>query len=244
MTELRENERIDSLQRKGYAVIQNSKQFCFGIDAVLLSWFAEVRPGEEVMDLCSGSGVIPILMEARYSCGQYSGLEIREDMTDMAARSAKMNGLTEKLRFFCGDVKEASKIFGRAAFDVVTVNPPYMAAGSGIVNPDPALAAARHELFCTLEDVLREAAAILKPGGRFYMVHRPERLPGILEKMRAYGLSPKTLKLVYPQEGKDAVLLLVSGTRGKKELLKILPPLTVYASDGGYTEEVKRIYHE
>ena len=244
MTLLKQNERIDDLQRKGYRLIQNRKQFCFGIDAVLLSWFAKAWPGERVIDLCSGSGVIPILMEARYGEGTYVGLELNGEVCEMASRSVEMNGLAGRIRMVNGDVRTAAAFFGKESFDAVTVNPPYMPKGKGLVNPDPALAAAKHEVFCTLEDVIREAAALLKVGGRFYMVHRPARLKGILEQMDVCGLSPETLTFVHSSAGKDAVLLLVSGVRGRKALMKITAPLFVYNEDGSYTAEVRRIYDE
>ena len=170
-----EGERLDDLERKGYKIIQNPKKFCFGMDAVLLTGFSKVKEGERCLDLGTGTGIIPILLEARTQGEHFTGLEIQEESADMAARSVQYNHLEEKVDIVVGDIKEASQIFGAASFDVVTSNPPYMNDLHGLKNPELPKAIARHEVLCTLEDVVREAARLLKPGGRFYMVHRPFR---------------------------------------------------------------------
>ncbi|MBR3642513.1 MAG: methyltransferase, partial [Parasporobacterium sp.] len=170
------DERIDDLERDGLKLIQNAKWFRYGVDAVLLSWFARAKEGETVLDLCTGTGVIPILMTAKTKAKSFTGLEIQEAVAEMARRSVALNHLEEKVHIECGDVKEASVIFGGASFDVVTVNPPYLTAGGGISSPDHSRAVSRQEVLCTLKDVLRESAKVLRPGGRFYMVHRPFRL--------------------------------------------------------------------
>ncbi len=241
---LREGERIDELNRRGYRIIQNPNGFCFGVDAVLLAWFAEVREGEQVADLGSGTGIVPLLMDARNGCGTYVGVELQEDMAEMAGRSAALNGAESRIRFVSGDLCEASALLGRASFDAVTANPPYIKAGDGILNPDDGRAIARHELLCSLTDVLREGAALLREGGRFYMIHRPERLPEILEGMRAYRLAPSRLLPVCPKPGKDAAMVLISGTKGGHDRLRILPQLTLRAEDGELTAEARAIYED
>ena len=168
---LKEHERLDDLHRNGYRIIQNEKAFCFGMDAVLLSGYAAVRERERAADLGTGTGIIPILLEAKTGGEHFTGLEIQAEMADMARRSVALNHLEEKIDIVCGDIKEASQIFGAASFDVVTTNPPYMNDAHGLQNPDPVKAIARHEVLCTLEDVVREGAKLLVPGGRFYMVH-------------------------------------------------------------------------
>ena len=168
---LKEDERLDDLQRNGYKLIQNTKIFCFGIDAVLLCSFTKVNEGDKVLDLCTGNGVIPILLKGRTKGSRFSGLEIQDINVDMAKRSVEYNGIGEFVDIVKGDVKEASGIFGGASFDVVTCNPPYMNENHGLKNPDSHKAIARHEILCTLEDVVREGAKVLKPGGRFNMVH-------------------------------------------------------------------------
>ena len=241
---LREGERLDDLERKGYRVIQHPKTFCFGMDAVLLSAFARILPGERAADLGTGTGIIPILMEARTGNGCYVGLEIQPEMAERASRSVALNGLEEKIRILCGDLVSASALLGRASFDVVTSNPPYMKADGGLISPDSAKAIARHELCCTMEDVAREAAALLKPGGRFYLVHRPERLTEILDTLHRLRLEPKCLRMVHPYVDSPANLFLLEAVRGGAGGMKVSPPLVIYRKPGEYTEELVRLYRD
>lgn len=240
--ELRENERIDDLQRNGYRIIQNKEKFCFGMDAVLLSGFAQVKPGEQVIDLGTGTGIIPILLEAKYEGKHYTGLEIQEEMAGMAARSVKMNGLEKKIDIVKGDICRAGEIFGLAVFDVVTCNPPYMNDAHGLKNPELPKAIARHEVLCTLEDVVREGMKILKPGGRFYMVHRPHRLVEVISMLVRYKLEPKRIKLVHPYVDKDANMVLIEAVRGGRSMVKVEAPLVVYKEPGIYTDEIYEVY--
>ncbi len=239
---LKVGERVDDLNRNNYKIIQNAKKFCFGMDAVLLSGFTKVLPGEKVLDLGTGTGIIPILLEAKTEGKHFTGLEIQEESADMAKRSVAMNGLEDKIDIVIGDIKEASALFGLASFDVVTSNPPYMNHGHGLVNPGDAKAIARHELLCSLEDVLREAARLLKPGGRFYLVHRPFRLVEIMKTMTAYKLEPKRMKLVYPYVDKEPNMVLLECIKGGKSMLKVEAPLIVYKEQGVYTDEIYDIY--
>lgn len=183
---LKPNERIDDLQRNNYRIIQDPERFCFGMDAVLLSGFAKAKEGDHVIDLGTGTGIIPILMEAKTKASNLVGLEIQPESADMAQRSVELNHLEKKIRIVTGDIREASSIFGAATFDVVTSNPPYMTEHHGITNEKSPKAIARHELLCTLEDVICQAAKLLRPGGSFYMVHRPFRLVDIMVLMREY----------------------------------------------------------
>ena len=240
--ELKAGERIDDLQRNGYQIIQNEEKFCFGMDAVLLSGFAKVKPGEHVLDLGTGTGIIPILLSAKTEAGHLTALEIQEESADMARRSVELNGLSEKISVVTGDIKEASKLFGKAVFDVVTTNPPYMNDNHGLKNPDLPKAIARHEVLCSLEDVIREASFVLKPNGRFYMVHRPFRLAEIFAVMQKYKLEPKAMRLVHPFEDKEPNMVLIEGLKGGKSMIKIAPPLIVYKEPGAYTDEIYDVY--
>lgn len=240
--DLLEKERIDELHRNHYKIIQNPDGFCFGMDAVLLSGFAVVRKGERVLDMGTGTGIIPILLEAKTEGEHFTGLEVQKRSVDMARRSVLLNDLQEKVDIVDGDIKEASVIFGKAVFDVVTTNPPYMNENHGLLNPDMPKAIARHEILCTLEDVVREAAAVLKPGGRFYMVHRPRRLIEIIEMLSAYKLETKRMKPVYPSLGKEANMVLIEAIRGGKPLLKMEAPIVVYKEPGVYSDEIYEIY--
>ncbi|NLL92562.1 MAG: tRNA1(Val) (adenine(37)-N6)-methyltransferase [Clostridiales bacterium] len=242
MINLLPGERIDDLERNGYKIIQNSDKFCFGMDAVLLSGFAQVKTGEKVLDLGTGTGIIPILLEGKTEGKHFCAIEIQEESADMARRSVALNCLEEKIDIINGDIKEASSIFGRASFDVVTTNPPYMNDNHGLKNPDLPKAIARHEVLCTLEDVVREAAAVLKDKGRIYMVHRPHRLIEIITTMKEYKLEPKRIKMVHPFIDKDANMVLIEATKGGNPFLKVEKPLIVYKEVGKYTDEIYDIY--
>ena len=240
---LNPDERLDDLQRDGYKLIQNSKIFCFGMDAVLLSSFAIVNEGDKALDLGTGNGVIPILLKARTKGKHFTGLEIQDINVDMARRSVEYNQIQADVEIIKGDIKEASAIFGGASFDVVTTNPPYMNENHGLQNPESHKAIARHELLCTLEDVVREAAKVLKPQGRFFMVHRPHRLVEIFEQMRKYGIEPKRMRMIHPFIHKPANMVLIEGVRGGKPMLKVEEPLIIYEEQGKYTKEVIDLYN-
>lgn len=239
---LKDNERIDDLQRNGYQIIQNQKGFCFGMDAVLLSGFASVKPGEKAIDLGTGTGIIPILLEAKNQGIHYIGLEIQEEVADMAKRSVELNRLEDKITIVKGDIKEASRLFGAASFDVVTSNPPYMNDAHGLKNPDLPKAISRHEVLCTLNDLAREAAKLLRPGGRFYLVHRPHRLIEIITALKGVGLEPKRMKMVHPFVDKEANMVLIEAVRGGKSMIKVEAPVIVYKEPGVYTDEIYTIY--
>lgn len=237
-----ENERLDELHRNGYYIIQNPKRFCFGMDAVLLSGFARAKEGERVLDLGTGTGIIPILMEAKTAAEDFTALEIQEESADMARRSVLYNHLEEKIKIVTGDIKDASKIFGASSFDIVTTNPPYMIGEHGLSSASEAKAIARHEVLCTLEDILRESAKLLVPGGRFYMVHRPFRLAEIFSRMVEYKIEPKRMQLVYPYVDKEPNMVLIEGLRGGKSRLAVEKPLIVYKEPGVYSDEIYDIY--
>lgn len=236
------HERVDDLERNGYRIIQDPAKFCFGMDAVLLSGFAAVKKGGRAIDLGTGTGIIPILLSAKTPGSEYIGLEIQPEMAEMAGRSIKLNELEDKIHIVEGDICRASEIFGKAVFDTVTCNPPYMNQNHGITNPGDAKAIARHEILCTLEDVIREAAALLKPGGHFYMVHRPHRLAEMIPLMHQYRLEPKRMRMVHPYVREEANMVLLEATRGGNPWMKVEPPLVVYKEPGVYMEEIHEIY--
>lgn len=244
MININPGERLDDLERKGYKIIQNSEKFCFGMDAVLLSAFAKADKDDVCIDLGTGTGIIPILMEARYDVAHLTGLEIQEESADMARRSVIYNNLQDKIDIVTGDIKEASSIFKKASFDIVTSNPPYMNDNHGLKNPHLPKAIARHEVLCTLEDVVREATLLLKPGGRFCMVHRPHRLIEIITCLKYHKMEPKRIRLVHPYADKEANMVLIESVRGGKPYLKVMEPLIVYNENGEYTEELLQVYRE
>ena len=240
--ELKAGERIDELQRNGYQIIQNENGFCFGMDAVLLSGFAKVKRGENALDLGTGTGIIPILLEAKTEGRHFTGLEIQETSADMAQRSVCLNDLNEKVEIIRGDIKEATDLFGKASFDVVTSNPPYMTGQHGLVNPDMPKAVARHEILCTLEDVIGQASALLKENGRFYMVHRPFRLAEIFSMLVRYKLEPKRMQMVHPYIDKEPNMVLIEAMKGGKSRITCEPPIIVYEKPGVYTRQIYDIY--
>ena len=241
-TILCDGERIDDLQRDGRKIIQHPGRFCFGMDAVLLSAYAKASAGDSVIDLCTGTGVIPILMESRYPGSNYLGIELQEESADMARRSVLLNGREQAIQIRQGDVRAYKEIARAGSADVVTVNPPYAKVRSGRQNATDAYSIARHEICCTLADVLRCAAYLLRSGGRFYMVHRPERLAEILSEMHAARIEPKRMTLVYPRQEREPNIVLIEGLRDGAPGMRIAKPLYIYDEAGQYTDEVRRIY--
>ncbi|MBO6242771.1 MAG: tRNA1(Val) (adenine(37)-N6)-methyltransferase [Butyrivibrio sp.] len=240
--DLKPGERLDDLQRNGYRIIQDPERFCFGMDAVLLSGFATAPDGGRLLDLGTGTGIIPILMAAKTRAKELIGLEIQPESADMANRSVILNDLGERVKIISGDIKEAGDLFEAASFDVVTSNPPYMIGGHGLQNPEGPKAIARHEVLCDLEDVVKAAARCLRPGGKFYMVHRPFRLAEIMVVMNRYKLEPKRMRLVYPFIDKEPSMVLIEGARGGKSRITVEPPLIIYESQNKYTKEIYDIY--
>ena len=240
-TLLKNKERLDDLQN-GYHIIQDPGRFCFGMDAVLLSGFTRIKKGEKVLDLGTGTGIIPILLESKTEGSHFTGLEIQPDSADMAERSVQYNHLEEKISIVIGDIKDASNIFGASSFDVITTNPPYMIGEHGIKNEADAKTIARHEVLCTLDDILMQSSRMLKQNGRFYMVHRPFRLTEIFSKMVQYKIEPKRMQLVYPFVDKEPNMVLIEGYKGGKSRLSIEKPLIVYKEPGVYMPEIYEVY--
>ena len=239
---LKENERIDSLQRNGYSIIQNSTRFCFGMDAVLLTEFVNLKKGDRVIDLCTGTGVIPILLCAKSQAEHFEAVEIQEETADMAKRSVILNNLEDRIDVKCEDLNNLKSVFENASFDAVTVNPPYMIPGKALVNPDESKAIARHEIKCTLRDVLSESSRLLKNGGKLFMVHKPERLDEIIVAMKEVKLEPKRLRIVYPRIDSKPNMILIEGAKCANAGMIVEKPLIIYDESGKYTREVAKIY--
>ncbi len=241
MTELLEGERLDDLQN-GYKIIQDPQKFCFGIDAVLLADFARIGENQRVLDMGTGTGIVPVLLKARTKGGHFTGLEIQEECADMARRSVRYNHLEEDISIVTGDIKEAGEIFGNSVFDAVTCNPPYMIGQHGLKNPDLPKAIARHEILCTFEDVACQAARVLTSRGRLFLIHRPFRLAEIFATLQKYRLEPKRMRMVHSYVDREPSMVLIEALYGGKSRLLVEKPLIIYDSCGNYTQEIREIY--
>lgn len=237
-----EGERLDDLQCKGYHIIQNPDIFCFGMDAVLLSDFVSSKKKSRVIDLGTGTGIIPTLMHGRDKGSHFTGLELQEYSADMARRSVIYNSLQEDIDIVQGDIKEVASIFKASSFDVVTSNPPYIQGSHGLFNKTDPKNIARHEIMLNLEDVVKAAAYLLVPGGNFAMVHKPFRIAEIIRLLSKYKLEPKRMCMVQPYEDKEPNMLLIEATKGGNPMVKVEPSLIVYNKDGSYTEELLKRY--
>ena len=240
---IKANERLDDLQCKGYMIIQNPDLFCFGMDAVLLADFVKSKPRGKAIDLGTGTGIIPILMEARDKASHFTGLEIQDVCADMSQRSVCYNNLEDKIDVIKGDIKEVTQLFESASFDIVTSNPPYIKESHGLANPYEPVNIARHEVLLSLEDVIKAAGYLLKVGGTFAMVHKPFRLAEIFNLMNKYHLEPKRMCMVQPFLDKEPNMVLIEACKGGKSMIKIEPSLIVYNKDGSYTDELLKRYN-
>lgn len=236
------DESIDDLQLNGLMLIQKQSGFRFGVDAVLLSDFANVKKKHRVLDLCTGTGIVPFLVYGKYSPKEVWGVEIQEDMVEMANRSSQLNSTDDIVRFKCADLKDKKLVSELGRFDVITVNPPYKLNNAGILNPNDKLAIARHEILCNLEDVIVSARRLLADNGRMFIVHRPERLADIFGLMRKYNIEPKRVKMIHPSAKKAPNIVLVEGQRDGGAFLKWDEPLYVYDENGNYSKEIDKIY--
>ena len=232
--------------KNGYKILQDSERFQFGIDAVLLADYASksLKEKESVIDLGTGTGIIPLLMVNKCKTAAFTGLEVQKESADMAARSVAMNGLEGQIQIVHGDLKEAGSLFPRHSFNVVTCNPPYMIDAHGRNNEQDALTIARHEVLCTLEDVVTAADYLLATHGSFFMIHRPFRLPEIFSSLEKHKMEMKRMRLIYPFADKEPNMVLIEARKNAKRRLTIEPPLIVRNDDGEYTVEVQDIYNK
>ena len=224
--ELKNSEVLEDLGN-GFHIIQDKEKFCYGTDAAVLANFAVAKPKEKVIDLCSGTGIVPILMCKNTHCNHFTALEIQEDMCLLIERSIAVNQLENRLQVKCGDLKLVKEYYASGSFDVVTCNPPYMIPGTGKTNESESVRIARHEIMCNLEDVIRAAAYLVKSGGRFYLVHRAERLVDIFTIMRLNRIEPKRLTWVMATPKSEPSLVLVEGQKDRKSGLVTTTPLYV-----------------
>lgn len=240
---LKENERIDDLELNNLKIIQNKNGFCFGIDSVLLSNFAkEIKNNANVIDLGTGTGILPILLSAKTKAKHFDAIEIQDEVADMAKRSVKLNDLDEKIMVINGNIKDLNNI--RDKYDIVITNPPYMKKETGLNNDNISKLISRHEIECTIEDIAKISFNILKDNGEIYMVHRPDRLMDILYYFRENKLEIKKIQFVYSKENKQASLVLLKAVKNGHSFMKVEEPLYIYNNDGTYTNKILEIYNK
>lgn len=238
---LKENEKIDMVPGTDYKIIQSKEKFSYGIDAILLSHFAQ--PKGKVVDLGTGTGIIPLRLVDKLEKGKIYGIEIQEEMADMAGRTVKLNSLEEKIEILHMDLKNLEGVFEKSSINTITTNPPYMKLGGALVNEDENFALSRHEIACSLEDIIKVSQYLLEPLGKLYMVHRPNRLVDIIYLLRKYKLEPKKIRFVQSKVDKKPNLLLIEGVKDAGADLKFHKPLIIYQEDNTYTDEIYEIYY-
>lgn len=241
---LKKDERIDDLEYKGLKIVQNKNWFCFGIDSVLLSDFAkEIKNNSTVLDLGSGTGIISILLSKKINAKKIIGVEIQKDVYEMSKKSILLNDL-QNVEFINEDIKNLNNIIKNNSCDAIVTNPPYMKNNSGIKNDNEYKLISRHEIKCNIEDIIKISSKLLKDNGELYMVHRPDRLVGIIETLRKYKLEPKKIRFVHSRQGENSNLVLIKAIKNSGEFLKVEKPLYIYKKDNKYTDEVLEIYNK
>ncbi|OON97512.1 MAG: hypothetical protein ATN36_03145 [Epulopiscium sp. Nele67-Bin005] len=245
MLNIKPHERVDDIQCRGYQLIQNPEVFCFGIDAVLLAHYTKiVRQNTQILDIGTGTGIVPILMHGVYNKGNYTGIDIQEDMVEMANRSVLLNKIEQDVCIKCVDIKDFKQHFKSEQFDVITCNPPYMKPSAGLKNENCSKTIARHEVACTLEDIICASKFLLKEKGKLVLIHRAHRLVDILYFMRQYKIEPKRMQMIYPKVNKAPTMVLVEGVKYANAELRVDAPLIVYNEDSTYTKDIENIYSE
>jgi len=243
--DLLEDERIDDLEYKGLKIIQNKNGFCFGIDSVLLSDFAKnIKKNAKVIDIGTGTGIISILLSKKTELSKIYGVEIQEEVANMAQRSVQLNNLQDKIEIINSNIKNIFDILNQNDFDAIVTNPPYMKVNTGAINEEKKKLISRHEVECTLEDIIKISYKLLKSNGEFYMVHRAERIVDILFYLRQYKLEPKILRFIQPNLNKEPNLILIKAVKNAGYQLNIKKPLIVYDQKGNYTDEILEIYNK
>lgn len=243
--ELKGNERIDDLEYKGLKIIQNKEGFCFGIDSILLSDFAkDIKRGTRVLDLGTGTGIIATLLCGKTELSEITGIEVQEEVYEMAKRTIQLNHLENKFKLIQDNILNLNNYFEKNSFDVVVTNPPYKKKETGIQNEDTRKLISRHEIKANLEDFIKISKDMLKDKGEFYIVYRPERLVDLLSIMRKYKIEPKRIRFVYSNIHAVSKLVLVQGVKNARPFLKLEPNLYIYDENGNYTDEILKIYHK
>ena len=242
---IKDDERIDDLEYKGLKIIQNINGFCFGIDSILLTNFARnVKNNTRIIDLGTGTAIIPILLSEKSKAREIVGVEIQQDMADMAIRSVKLNNLENKIKIINDNILNLKNKFKKNSFDVVVTNPPYKKINTGIINQNDKKIISRHEVTASLEDFIDVSFYLLKEYGELYMVHRPERLVDIIYILRQKNIEPKNIRFIFSNKDKEPKLVLIKAVKNGKSFLNFEKNLYIYDDDGKYTYEVLKIYEK
>lgn len=242
---LKEDERIDDLELDNLKIIQNKNGFCFGIDSVLLTDFSKtIKTGSNVIDLGTGTGILPILLSSKTKETKFTGIEIQNDVAGMAQRSIKLNNLENRIEILNLNILDLKQRYKKGNFDVVITNPPYKKLNSGVINEQKNKIISRHEITASLEDFIEIASYLLKDLGEFYMVHRPDRLVDIFTIMRNKKIEPKKIRFVFPNKNKKSNLILIKGIKNAKPFLQYENNLYIYDEKENYTEEILKIYNK
>ncbi|MCR4442125.1 MAG: tRNA1(Val) (adenine(37)-N6)-methyltransferase [Peptococcaceae bacterium] len=242
MVATQSGETLDDLLINGLKIIQKSEGFRVTLDSVLLAHFATVKNGDRIVDLGTGNGVIPLILNTRAEKLNIWGVEIQEELVEMARRSVKLNGLEERIAILRGDIRDIHKVLGGGCFTLVTANPPHYSVEKGRASSLPAKALARHEISCVLEDVVASAGKLLNHQGRFALIHRVERLVGVIDLLRQYGFEPRKMRFIHAYKNRNAKHFLLEARKNASPDLKVLPPLLVYDRPGKYSGEILEWY--
>ena len=242
---LENDERIDDLEFKNLKIIQNIKCFCFGVDAVLLSDFAKnIKQNANVLDLGTGTGIIPILLCGKTKLNKIIGVEIQRSVYEIAKKNIILNNLENRFEVINENITNLDNIYEKNSFDAIVTNPPYKEENTGITNEDEVKQISRHEISANLEDFIEISSKLLKDKGEFYIIHRPERIVDLLSEMRKYKIEPKEIRLVFSNKNNPPKMVLVKGVKNAKKYINFRENLYIYDENGNYTDEILEIYHK
>jgi len=239
-----ENERLDDLFDGRLRIIQKKEGYRFSVDAILLAHFASQLSADSIIDLGTGSGIIPLVLARKGTARTIVGVEVQEEMADMAKRTIALNGFTERVSILHEDLKKLRNCFDASSFDLVVSNPPYYPVRDGRINPDEQKAIARHEILAKMEDVVSIAHYLVKPSGIVVIIFPAKRLVDLLDSLKEFDFKPELLQIIYSHGHDEGKLVIVKSRKGGNPELEITKPFFIYKAEGVYSEEMQKIYGE